>query len=80
MAYNDETSTVISYLKMIQKIYKSYSLSFAEISNFSLEISKCLLHQKIQIQLHSYTKFLILLTLFYLKKHGCNFNDISKIG
>ena len=54
---------VISYLKKIQKIYESCdtSLTSADISIFSLEISKCCYIKKYRYRLHFSTLFLILL-------------------
>ena len=55
--------TVIPYLRKIKKInHMTHSLISADISNFSLEISKFCYIKKYMYRLHFDTKFLILLT------------------
>ena len=64
---------------------KTHSLSSAEISIFSPEISKFYKFKKNKYRLHFDTQFLILLKFFWvfkdcLKKHGYNFDGVSKSG
>ena len=59
-----EFGTAIPYLKKIQKYinHVTHPLSSADISSFSLEISKFCYIKKYMYRLHFDTKFLILLT------------------
>ena len=62
--------TVIPYLKKIQKIYESRDtpLSSADISIFSMEISKDCYIKKCRYRLHFDTEFLTLLTFLESSK------------
>ena len=62
--------TVIPYLKKIQKIYESRDtpLSSADISIFSMEISKDCYIKKYRYRLHFDTEFLTLLTFLESSK------------
>ena len=62
----------------------THTLSFTELSIFSPGINNIYCIKKYRYRLHFNTSFLILLTFLSFSgcfdKHGCNFDDVSKIS